>query len=179
MGFPGHFMLEYRDPAGVWLLDPFHGKVVALDELTKYLSRLFQESLRSPVALENYRVDTNALILRILNNLRAAYVSKHSLPQALGVLDFMLIVEPHEASLWRDRALLHFGSRNLLLAENDLRRYFLLKGCLHLFGSETEHVLGGIPFGGWLPEAEQHAPGEDKRLSFVLRNIREEIRRLN
>ncbi len=179
MGFPGHFMLEYRDPAGVWLLDPFHGKVVALDELTKYLSRLFQESLRSPVALENYRVDTNALILRILNNLRAVYVSKHSLPQALGVLDFMLIVEPDEASLWRDRALLHFGSRNLLLAENDLRRYFLLKGCLYLFGSETEHVPGNIPFGGWLPEAEQPAPGEDKRLSFVLRKIREEIRRLN
>ena len=179
MGFPGHFMLEYRDPAGVWLLDPFHGKVVALDELTKYLSRLFQESLRSPVALENYRVDTNALILRILNNLRAVYVSKHSLPQALGVLDFMLIVEPDEASLWRDRALLHFGSRNLLLAENDLRRYFLLKGCLYLFGSETEQVPGNIPFGGWLPEAEQPAPGEDKRLSFVLRKIREEIRRLN
>ncbi len=179
MGFPGHFMLEYRDPAGVWLLDPFHGKVVALDELTKYLSRLFQESLRTPVALENYRVDSNALILRILNNLRAVYVSQHSLPKALGVLDFMLIVEPEEASLWRDRALLHFGSRKLLAAENDLRRYFLLKGCLHLFGSETEHVPGGIPFGGWLPEAEQPARGEERRLLLALRKIREGIRRLN
>ncbi len=179
MGFPGHFMLEYQDPAGVWLLDPFHGKVVALDELTQYLSRLFQEKLQSPVALDKYRVDTNALILRILNNLRAVYVSQHSLPKALGVLDFMLIVEPQEASLWRDRALLHFGSRNLLAAENDLRRYFQLKGCLYLFGSETEMVPGGIPFGAWLPEAEQPATGEERRLLIVLRKIREEIRRLN
>ncbi len=179
MGFPGHFMLEYRDPAGVWLLDPFHGKVVALDELTNYLSRLFQETLRTPVALENYRVDTNALILRVLNNLRAIYVSQHSLPKALGVLDFMLLVEPEEASLRRDRALLHFGSRNLLAAEIDLRRYFQLNGCLHLFRGEVEMVPGTIPYGAWLPEAEQPATGEERRLLTVLRKIREEIRRLN
>lgn len=179
MGFPGHFMLEYRDPAGVWLLDPFHGKVVAPDELTHYLSRLFQETVRAPVALEKYRVDTNALILRILNNLRAVYISKQRLPEALAVLDFMLIVEPGDAGLWRDRALLHFGSRNLLAAENDLRRHFLLKGSLHLFGNQSELVPGTISFGAWLPESEQPATGEEKRLLFVLKKIREDIRRLN
>jgi len=179
MGFPGHFMLEYRDPAGVWLLDPFHGKVVALDGLAKYLSRLFQDSLRTPVALEHYRVDTHALILRILNNLRAVYVSRHSLPEALTVLDFMLIVEPEEAGLWRDRALLHFGSSNLLAAENDLRRYFQLKGCLQHFAGDVEMVPGSVPFAAWLPEADSRPTGEEKRLQIVLRKIRQTVRRLN
>ena len=29
LGLPGHFMLEYSDMNGVWILDPFHAKVVA------------------------------------------------------------------------------------------------------------------------------------------------------
>ena len=28
MGFPGHFMVRYRDDAGRWLIDPFNGKLI-------------------------------------------------------------------------------------------------------------------------------------------------------
>ncbi len=179
MSFPRHFMLEHRDALGTWLLDPFHGKVVACEELTYYLSQLFQESIRTPVALDQYRVDTKTLILRILNNLRAVYISKHSLAQALSVLDYMVIVEPGEASLWRDRGLLHFGTRNLLAAENDLRRFFLLRDRLHLFTGESEMVFSGVTLGAWMPETEQTPTSEDRQVLFVLEQIREGIRRLN
>ena len=179
MGFPGHFMLECRDGSTSWLLDPFHGKVVTPEELTYYLSQLFQESIRMPVALDQYRVDTNALILRILNNLRAVYISQHSLAQALSVLDYMVIVEPGKASLWRDRGLLHFGTRKLLAAENDLRRFFLLRDRLHLFTGEAEMVFSGVALGEWMPDSEQEPTNEDRRVLFVLNQIREGIRRLN
>ena len=179
MGFPGHFMLEYRDGSGTWMLDPFHGKVIASEELSYYLSRNFQESIRMPIALDQYRVDTNALILRILNNLRAVYISQHSLKNALSVLDYMVIVEPGEASLWRDRGLLHFGSHSLLAAENDLRRYFQHRDRLHLFTGKSEMVFSGVALGAWLPEAEQTPTDEERRILFVLKQIREGIRRRN
>ena len=179
MGLPGHFMLEYRNASGASILDPFHGKVVVSEDLTCYLSQIFQESIRLPVALDQYRVGANALILRILNNLRAVYLSRRNLPQALSVLDYMVMVEPEEANLWRDRGLIHFGLHNLLAAENDLRRYFLHRDRLHLFTGESEMVFSGVALRGWMPQAEQAPTNEERRLLFALKRIREGIRRLN
>lgn len=179
LGLPGHFMLEYSDMNGVWILDPFHGKVVGSEELSYYLTQIFQQPIRISVSLEQYRTNTGAWIQRILNNLRSVYISQHRLADALSVLNYMVIVDPEEANLWRDRGMLHFGLENMLLAESDLRRYFLLRNRLHLFTGEAEMVFSGVAFGGWMPEAEQEPTQEDQRVLFVLKQIRDEIRRLN
>ena len=179
MGLPGHFMLEYRDVSGVWIIDPFHGKVVAPEELSYYLSQMFQQPIRISVSLEQYRTNASAWILRILNNLRTVYISQHRLADALSVLNYMVIVEPEEANLWRDRGLLHYGLQNMQAAEDDLRRYFLNRNRLHLFIGESEMVFSGVALGGWMSEAEQKPTKEDQRVLFVLKQIREGIRRLN
>ncbi len=133
LGLPGHFMLEFRDVNGVWILDPFHGKVLAPEELSHYLSQMFHQSIRISVSLEQYFTDTSSWILRILNNLRTVYISQHRLDDALSVLNYMVTVDPEAANLWRDRGLLHYGLQNMLAAENDLRRYFLHRNRLHPF----------------------------------------------
>ena len=106
-------------------------------------------------------------MLRILNNLRSVYISQHRLNDALSVLNYMVIVEPEEASLWRDRGMLHYSLENMLSAENDLRRYFLLRNRLHLFTGETELVFSGVAFEGLMPVAEQKPTQEDQRVLFV------------
>lgn len=179
LGLPGHFMLEYNDMNGMWILDPFHGKVVAGEELSYYLTQIFQQPIRISVSLEQYRTDPRAWMLRILNNLRSVYISQHRLADALSVLNYMVIVEPEEANLWRDRGMLHYGLENMLSAESDLRRYFLLRNLLHLFTGEAEMVFSGVAFAGWIPEKEQEPTQEDRRVLFVLKQIRDEIRRLN
>jgi regulator of sirC expression with transglutaminase-like and TPR domain len=179
MGFPGHFMLEYRDGGDSWLLDPFHGKVVGPEELSNYLSQIFQQPIRFSGSLKQYRVNANALILRILNNLRAVYISRRRLAEALSVLDYMVIVKPEEATLWRDRGLLHYGLDSLLAAENDLRRYFLHRNLLPLFIGEAEMAFSRVALGEWMPEVEQEPTDEDRRVLFVVKQIRESIRRLN
>ena len=179
LGLPGHFMLEYSDMNGLWILDPFHGKVVGREELSYYLTQIFQQPIRISVSLEQYRTDTSAWILRILNNLRSVYISQHRLAEALKVLNYMVIVEPEEANLWRDRGMLHYGLESMLSAESDLRRYFLLRNRLHLFTGEAEMVFSGVALGGWMPDAEQEPTQEDQRVLFVLKQIRDEIRRLN
>ncbi len=177
MGFPGHFMLEYQDGSGTWMLDPFHGKVIASEELSYYLSQIFQQPIRLSVSPDQYQVDTSALILRILNNLRTVYLSNHRLAEALSVLDYMVTLESENASLWRDRGLLHYQLNNLLAAESDLRRYFLRRDRLHLFAAAM--ALSGAIAAGWTSTAERKLTDEDQRVLFVVEQIRENIRRLN
>ncbi len=179
LGLPGHFMLEYRDTNGKWILDPFHGKVVAAEELSYYLSQMFQQSIRISVSLDQYRTDSRALVLRILNNLRTVYISQHRLEDALTVLNYMVLVDPEESNLWRDRGMLHYGLKHLLAAESDLRRYFLRRNRLHLFTGEAEKTYSSVTPGGWIPDAEQNPTQEEQRVLVALKQIREGIRRLN
>lgn len=179
MGFPGHFMLEFRAESSSWILDPFHGNVVSADDVSFYLSKIFQQPVRLSASLEKYRVNTNEIMLRVLNNLRAIYVSQRRLADALAVLNFMVIVQPEEPNLWRDRGMLHYGLQNLLAAENDLRRYFCLRDRFHLFVGESELAYIGAPLGGWLPEREQEPTEEERRIQILLRQIREAIRKSN
>lgn len=179
MGFPGHFMIEYQDSSGSWILDPFHGKVFPPEELSYYLSQLFEQPIRLSVSLDQYRVSTKALILRILNNLRAVYIAQNRLAETLPVLDFMALIDPADENLWRDRGLVHYRLDNLLAAENDLRRYFLRRDRLHLFTAESEVALMGVQPDGWTPTSDWEPTNEERSLLFVLEQIRDGIRRLN
>lgn len=179
LGLPAHFMLEYRDTDGRWILDPFHGRVVAAEELSFYLSKMFHQPIRISVSLDQYRTGSRAMVLRILNNLRSVYVSQHRLAEARTVLDYMVLVDPEESSLWRDRGLLNYGLKNLLAAESDLRRYFLHRNRLHLFTGEAEFSLTSVTHSGWRPESEQKPTEEEQRVLDALKQIRDGIRRLN
>lgn len=177
LGFPGHFMVEYQDKSGSWILDPFHGKVLASEELSYHLSQIFQQPIRISVPLDQYRVSTSVLILRVLNNLRGVYLAKQRLAETLSVLEYMVIVEPQDANLWRDRGLVQYRLNNLLAAESDLRRYFLHKERLYLFTSEAEMPLIGILDG--MSEEGRAATAEERAILSILEQIRESIRRLN
>ena len=117
LGLPGHFMLEYSDTNGVWILDPFHAKVgfqrgalllphPGLPAAGPHLSL--------PGSIPDRLQDVDAALF--WNNLRSVYISQHRLGDALSVLNYMVIVDPEEAALWRDRGMLHFGLENMLSA---------------------------------------------------------------
>ena len=193
MGFPGHFMLAVRDRKGQWFLDPFHGKVVEPEELAGHFGRIFGRELAISAPFDRYRVSRNALILRILNNLRAVYVSRHRLKDALAVLDRMVLIQPEEAFLWRDRGLVHFGLKRLLAAENDLRRYFRQRDGVDLLAGAWGTGVVGEMAGSWVagrgkdartPSATEsegvpELSEDDRRLLFALNSIRDGIRRRN
>lgn len=69
IGFPGHFMVQYRDGEGAWLLDMFHGKMLPVVEADDYLSRLFNQAVRLPLDVFE-PVSVESIAARILNNLR-------------------------------------------------------------------------------------------------------------
>ncbi|MBX3013372.1 MAG: transglutaminase family protein [Caldilineaceae bacterium] len=127
LGFPGHFMVRYQDPAGAWLLDPFHSQVMALDAANHYLSNLFER----PVTLSSEMFEPISAVLltqRILNNLRNAYLGRKDFLMTLQVLDYLLLLNPAEPGVWQEKGLLHYQVDDWEAASYHLRRYFFLSG---------------------------------------------------
>lgn len=137
LGFPHHFMARYSDSEGAWLLDPFNGVVLELEEAAAHLSRLLRRPIQlAPRFLEP--VSPVELAARILNNLRAAYMTHPDPERLLLVLEHQSVLEPSQPLLWRERAVLHYRLQQWEEAAYDLRRYFYLLGALpHLFPEEV------------------------------------------
>lgn len=130
VGLPNHFMVRYSDVAGVWLLDPFYGKVLPPEEVATYLSSLFREQLNGKIinlpANILRPVSTQMLLFRVLNNLRRLYLDGAKYRLALRVMDYMIELVSDDPQLWKERGLLNHHCHNLEQASRDLRRYFFL-----------------------------------------------------
>jgi len=177
MGFPAHFMLRYQDETGSWLIDPFHRSAVQEEEAAGYLSGLFHQHVQLHSAVVDYTVSPRMLLLRLLNNLRNLYLSNNIFHQALAVLDYMVLVEPNEPDLWRDKGLLNIQTGQMLAAESDLRRYFTRRDRLHLFWAESDAYLPGLPDLGW--EGNHSPTQEEREVMAALGHIRATVGRLN
>ena len=140
LGFPHHFMARYSDPEGAWLLDPFNGVVLELEEASAHLSRLIRRPIQlAPRFFEP--VSAVELTARILNNLRAAYTTHPDPQRLLLVLGFQCALEPSQPLVWRERSVLHYHLQHWEEAAHDLRRYFYLLGALpYLFPEEARSV---------------------------------------
>jgi regulator of sirC expression with transglutaminase-like and TPR domain len=180
MGFPAHFMLRYEDDdGGSWLLDPFYGELTPTATAEEYLSQILRQRIDLQQPLDLYRVTTTGLILRLLNNLRAVYLSTDAYEQASTVLDFMLMVAPEEDTLWRERGLLRFRAGQFLGAENDLRHFFYRR-------QQLRHFIESRPIGiaqPFMPLGEDatslHLSGDLRELLPVIEHIRTVVARLN
>jgi regulator of sirC expression with transglutaminase-like and TPR domain len=129
MAVPWHFMARFHDERGAWLLDPFHGVVLAPADAAAYLSRI----VGRPVHLASPAIapaGSPPIALRILNNLRNAYTLAEDPVHLRRVLDFQVAVLPQEPELWRERALLQFRLAEYEGASYSVRRYFAVTGRL-------------------------------------------------
>lgn len=141
MGFPGHFMVLYRDTATARLLDPFHGAVIAPEDAARYLSALYGRTIElTDDAM--MPVQPVALALRILNNLRNVYRSANDWTAAMRVVELMLAASPDSALLWQEHGLLAYQNGDQTTAGRSLRRYFFLNGQLALTYPQLRTALG-------------------------------------
>jgi regulator of sirC expression with transglutaminase-like and TPR domain len=122
LGFPSHFLALHRHGANDTVLDPFLGLTLAPNEVEKHLARL----LGQPVNLtpEVWRpLTAQEIALRILHNLRNAYLTAKDLPMVEQVLDYLVAANPAEPQYWRERGLLHYRQQRWVEAHYDLRHY--------------------------------------------------------
>jgi regulator of sirC expression with transglutaminase-like and TPR domain len=131
VNFPGHFLVRLpADPADHRgrdvLFDPFHdGAVVSQADCTRLLRRHVGEhaTLDQGMLATAGRKD---MLIRMLLNLKRAYVRKRSFPQARLATELLLALDPAALNELRDRGLLAYHLEDFASALRDLQVYLQL-----------------------------------------------------
>ena len=123
VGLPGHFVVAVRLPDERRLLDPFNGGALLTDEAA---ARLVEETtgLAGPLRADWLApTSPQAIVTRMLLNLRGVYVQRESWAEALAVVERLAILQPDAAEHLRDQGLLHFRSGSRRQAAGFLEQY--------------------------------------------------------
>ena len=126
IGLPGHFIVQYNDGALKAFLDPFHGGKL-LDE--KDCLQLAQDIAgvdvtRDPRLLQP--VDKRYILMRMLNNLQAAYFRAQQFEKASATLDVLIAAAPEAADYYKARAIARMHLREFRDASTDFNAYLRL-----------------------------------------------------
>ncbi len=132
VNFPGHFLVrclgEGADPeeTNALLLDPFHGGAILTDTECARLLRthLGVEAMLEPDMLR--AATKRDILLRMLLNLKRAYVRLRSFPQAHAVTELLVALDPSALTELRDRGLLASQQRAYAAALRDLEDWLRL-----------------------------------------------------
>jgi regulator of sirC expression with transglutaminase-like and TPR domain len=122
IGFPGHFLVRHAQHSNV-LLDPFAGgRLITEEDCGEILERVsggkvsFDPRLLRPFG-------PRQILVRMLNNLRAAYLKRGEIPKAISALDRILLLEPEDPGPLRDRGMLLAQWGDPERGIEDLERY--------------------------------------------------------
>ena len=132
VNFPGHFLVrslpdgDDRADAVPLLVDPFHAGVVLTDaECAQLLrSNLGPEAILEPGMLRS--ASKRDILLRMLLNLKRAFVRLRSLAQAHAVTELLVALDPAALTELRDRGLLASQLQEYASALRDLESWLRL-----------------------------------------------------
>jgi regulator of sirC expression with transglutaminase-like and TPR domain len=123
VGFPGHFIVKYRDGERDILIDPFNGGHFLTEKnCQELLDRVYGGAVPiQPSFLQ--AMNKKAVISRMLFNLKGIYYQKEEYPKALAVVERILMLNPGTPSEIRDRGLLYMQTSLFAKALADLEYY--------------------------------------------------------
>ena len=108
VGFPGHFLVRLTGEPRDLLLDPYkRGMSVHEEDCRQMLNEATGGALEFEHALLA-SVTKREMIVRLLNNLKSAYLRKGDDELALSAVDRLLVLAPDDLQETRDRGLLLF-----------------------------------------------------------------------
>lgn len=132
VNFPGHFLVRCKGmlgdaaPTEDLILDPFHGGIVLTErDCARLLSRHAGDGARFDRGLLTPTFKLQILV-RMLVNLKRAYVKLRSFGRARAVSDLVLALDPTSLTELRDRGLLSYQMGHFGAALADLERYLAL-----------------------------------------------------
>lgn len=173
VGFPGHFLVRCRDSetGDLLVIDPFNrGVLLSERECLALLREQAGADARWSAALLA-ATDRRQMILRMLNNLKRAYVALRSFPQARRASNLLLALEPSNATERRDRGLLSYHLEDFSAALRDLERY--LQTIPHASEAEATTPSAGDE------EAADEARQEFQQIWEHVKNLRRRVAAFN
>ena len=123
VGFPGHFLVRLTGEPGDLLLDPFtHGTSIHEEDCRQMLLEASGGRLEFS---DRYiaSVSKRAMIVRLLHNLKGAYLRSGDDAAALGAVERLLLLRPRDLDETRDRGLLLYRLRRYGAAFEALNAY--------------------------------------------------------
>ena len=126
IGLPGHFIVQYYDDDFTAFIDPFNSGRVLFDvecyNLAKEVTGV--DVSRNPDVLRP--VSKRHILVRMLNNLRAAYFRRHNSAKAIQVLDLLIEAMPDSPEEYKQRGLCFAQQQQFKAARRDLQAYLRL-----------------------------------------------------
>jgi regulator of sirC expression with transglutaminase-like and TPR domain len=106
VGFPGHFLVRLPGEPGDLLLDPYRRGMTVHEEDCRHM---LAETTGGKIQFDEHliaSVGKRDMIVRLLNNLKGAYLRAGKDALALTAVDRLLVIDPSDAGEVRDRGLL-------------------------------------------------------------------------
>ena len=111
VGLPGHFIVKAVEGSQQELFDPFHGgRRLSIEDCETLVRQVTEQPFQvTPRTLA--AVPLGAIVLRMLNNLKAVYLQDADFPRAVRVMERLRQLNPTDALQRRDlgTSLLHAG----------------------------------------------------------------------
>jgi len=126
IAFPGHFLCKVTLDEGELIVDPFHrGQLLGLAEIKRRLATALGQRARIDARILR-PAPPREILARMLQNLRAIYLDKGDLPRALSCVERLLLLQPEDARVLRDRSRLYEMLGGAEAAAGDLERVLRL-----------------------------------------------------
>ena len=127
IGLPGHFVIKYDDGSFSTYLDPYSGGKLLNETGCRELVETIAgaDALADPNLLRP--VGTRYILIRMLNNLRIAYLRREDFARVIDVLDVLIGSLPGTAEYYRDRAIARVSLRRFRAAGEDFEQYLALQ----------------------------------------------------
>ncbi|MFO0593072.1 MAG: transglutaminase-like domain-containing protein [Polyangiaceae bacterium] len=93
VAFPGHFLVRSPAPNGLFIADPFEGRLLTQADLRNLLART-PGGARDPDARMLEPATVRQILVRMLNNLRGVYTSRGERAKEKEVLERLYILSP-------------------------------------------------------------------------------------
>lgn len=127
VGFPGHFLVRLAGEPSDLLLDPYtDGRSVHEDECRRLLLEASGGKLEYDRAL-TASVSKRTMIVRLLHNLKSAYLRANDDSNALAAVERLLLLHPGDADETRDEGLLLFRLHKYGRALDSLESYLSIR----------------------------------------------------
>lgn len=123
IGFPAHFIVGVPEQGRMRYLDPFRGgRELAPEDLAAQLRQTYGRPVHIDARMLQ-PLSKRAIIIRMLHNLKQAYLRQEALELALRANDRLAALQPEHAEHERDRAVLLYQLSAWKLAKTALTTY--------------------------------------------------------
>ncbi len=109
LNFPGHFLIriEGRDGQRI-IIDPFHSGRVMETQALRELLKLVRQDAGAELESAHYKTVSNReVLIRLQNNVKTRRMELNEVDGALEALASMQVLDPDNATLWREAGVMH------------------------------------------------------------------------